>query len=125
MRKANACRSTVWGLCVLVMLVGLGCSSADEQAFKEGLNPAPPIRKAFLVSLEVYAQQIDQYVMMRGEAPQGDGVEVVQQAGIRGVPTKDPWDGEVRYHGEGAHYTLSSAGPDTQWETKDDIVIQR
>ena len=125
MRRTTLCGCTAWTAALLVLLVGLGCSSADEQAFKEGLNPAPPIRKAFVVSLEVNAQQIDQYVMMRGEAPQGDGAEVLQQAGIRGMPTKDPWDGEVRYHGEGTHYTLSSAGPDTQWETKDDIVIQR
>lgn len=120
----------VWAGCmaalaVCLLLAGSGCSKTEEQAVQEGLNPATPIRKAFMTSLEVYAQQIDQIVMMRGEAPQGDGVGVLQEAGMRGVPTKDPWDGEVRYHGEGAHYTLSSAGPDTQWETADDIVIQR
>ena len=108
-----------------VLLAGLGCSTADEQAVQQGLNPAPPIRKAFATSLEITAQQVGQYALENGQVPQGEGVEVLHRAGIRNAPTMDPWSGEVRYVGEENRFTLSSAGPDTQWDTEDDIVIQR
>jgi hypothetical protein len=102
-----------------------GCSKSEEQAVQEGLNPATPIRKAFAVSLEVYAQQISQQEALSGRIPQGDGIAVLERAGIRGVPGTDPWGNEVRYHGEGSRFTLSSAGPDGQWGTRDDIVISK
>jgi len=102
-----------------------GCTQSEENAVKEGLNPATPIRKAFATSLEVYAQQVSQRENVSGHVPEGDGVAVLEHAGIRGIPNTDPWGNEVRYHGEGDHFTLSSAGPDGQWGTKDDIVISK
>ena len=102
-----------------------GCTQSEENAVQEGLNPATPIRKAFSVSLDVVAQQIIQYDSANGQVPQGDGVFVLQQAGMRTAPTSDPWGNEVKYSGEGSHFTLSSAGPDGKWGTKDDIVIKR
>jgi hypothetical protein len=125
-RTAAAVRNGAAALAAaFLLLAGLACSTADEQAVQQGLNPAPPIRKAFSVSLEITAQQIGQYALENGQVPQGEGVEVLHRAGIRNAPSMDPWSGEVRYVGEGSHFTLSSAGPDTQWETEDDLVIQR
>ena len=112
--------------CALGVLAGLGgCSKSEEDAVKAGFDPGPPIRKAFAASLQVYASQISQRESVSGHVPEGDGVSVLEQAGIRGVPNTDPWGNEVRYHGEGDRFTLSSAGPDRQWGTKDDIVISK
>lgn len=105
----------------LLVLCACGSSSDEPPA---ALNPGPPIRKAFIVSLEAGAQEISQYQLMNGDPPQGDGVQSLYSAGLRSVSAKDPWDGDVRYHGEGRHWTLSSAGPDTQWGTRDDIVFE-
>jgi len=117
----------------LLMVVGAfgliagmtGCTQSEENAVKDAFDPGPPIRKAFSVSLEVVAQQIIQYDSVNGQVPQGDGLLVLQQAGMRSTPDTDPWGNKIRYHGEGSHFTLSSAGPDCKWGTKDDIVIKR
>jgi hypothetical protein len=123
-RRTDGCKSVIWGLAVLAMLAGLGCGTSSNEP-PASLNYAPISRKAFAASLEATAQGIGQYALENGQVPQGEGVQVLYQEGIRGAPSKDPWDGEVRYYGEGNRFTLSSAGPDRQWETKDDIVIQR
>jgi len=107
--------------CLLGLFIACGSSSSEPPA---ALNPAPPIRKAFLVSLQVAGTQIAQYETMHGHVPEGDGMGVLLAAGMRSVPQMDPWGNEVKYHGSGSSYTLSSAGPDGQWGTPDDIVIE-
>jgi hypothetical protein len=126
MKRTGDLALLVFLLAALLSLgFGIGCTQQDEEAVKAQFNPGPPIRKAFTVSLQMVAQQIDQRADMGGQVPQGDGVEALNQAGIRGVPGVDPWGNPLRYHGEGGHYTLSSAGPDQQWGTQDDVVFQK
>ena len=120
--RASTTRWTVFAAAVL-LLVFTGCGSSGDEP-PAALNPAPPVRKAFIVSLSVVAQQISQYQMMNGHVPEGDGVAALYQARITSAPQLDPWGNEVRYHGEGASYTLSSAGPDQEWGTKDDILFE-
>jgi hypothetical protein len=108
-------------LASLASLAACGSSSDEPPA---ALNPGPPIRKAFILSLQTAASEIGRYQMMNGEVPQGEGVEVLYKARLMSVPQTDPWDDPVRYHGEGSTYTLSSAGPDRRWGTPDDIVIE-
>jgi hypothetical protein len=106
-----------------LLLASAACGSPGDEP-PAALNPAPPVRKAFVVSLTVAAQQISQYQMMNGQVPEGDSVAALNQTRMISAPQTDPWGNEVRYHGEGASYTLSSAGPDRRWGTKDDIVIE-
>jgi hypothetical protein len=101
-----------------------GCSKSEDSGPPAALNPAPPIRAAFVVSLQATASEISQYEALNGgQPPQGDGVGVLFAAGLRSAPQEDPWGREVRYHGEGGSYRLESAGPDGRWGTPDDIVI--
>lgn len=109
-------------LCAACLVLASGCSTSSTEDSPD-LNPAKPLRDAFAVSLQVAALQITQRQNVTGELPQGDGLQVLIAAGIKGIPDKDPWDGEVRYHGEGQHFTLKSPGPDGKWGTRDDITI--
>lgn len=108
------------GLFALLLIPG--CSTSDSEV-PAGLNPGPPIRKAFQLSLEQAGREIEQVARSRGEVPQGEGREALLAAGVRTVPEFDPWGGEVRYAGEGSRFTLSSAGPDGRWGTDDDLVV--
>ncbi|MGC8763661.1 MAG: hypothetical protein ACP5VN_08545 [Acidobacteriota bacterium] len=118
-RGARLHRVAAW-LVPLLLAAACGSGEGDVPA---GLNPGPPIRKAFQLSLEQAAREIQQAARSRGEVPQGEGREVLLAAGVRTVPQLDPWGGEVRYAGEGSRFTLSSAGPDGRWGTDDDLVV--
>ena len=120
--RANGTRLAVF-LAAALILASAACGSSSDEP-PAALNPAPPVRKAFIVSLTIVAQQINQYQMMNGQVPEGEGVSALYRARISSAPQIDPWGNEVRYRGEGNSYTLSSAGPDQQWGTKDDIVIE-
>jgi len=119
-RTILAAGIAAWAL-ALGLLVACGSSNSEPP---DAINPALNTRKAFLVSLQVAGTQISQYEMMHGHVPEGDGVGVLIEAGLRTVPQMDPWGNEVKYHGSGSNWTLSSAGPDNQWGTRDDIVIE-
>ncbi len=118
-RGARFLQAAVWPL-ALLLAAACGSGEGDVPA---GLNPGPPIRKAFQLSLEQAGREIQQAARSRGEVPQGEGREVLLAAGVRTVPQFDPWGGEVRYRGEGPRFTLSSAGPDGRWGTDDDLVV--
>ena len=98
------------------------CSSSGEPPAE--LNPGKALRSAYAANMQVYAAQLSQLQNVRGELPQGDGVQVLIDSGIKAVPKTDAWGLELRYHNDGVHWILSSAGPDMQWKTRDDIVIE-
>lgn len=118
-RLAKLLRAAVWPL---ALLLTAACGSGEGDV-PTGLNPGPPIRRAFQLSLVQAGREIQQAARSRGEVPQGEGREVLLAAGFRTVPQFDPWGGEVRYSGEGSRFTLSSAGPDGRWGTDDDLVV--
>lgn len=120
MRSAVRWLATVVGSLFLLVAGACGSGEGDVPA---GLNPGPPVRKAFRLSLEQAAGEIRQAARDRGEVPQGEGLTVLWAAGVRSVPQFDPWGGEVKYAGEGSRFTLSSAGPDGRWGTDDDLVL--
>lgn len=99
----------------------LACTSSEPPP---QLNPGKSMRAAAAAALEVYGAQLSQLQNARGELPQGDGIQVLLDAGIRAVPRTDPFGTEMNYHNDGTHWTLSSAGPDMKWDTPDDIVIE-
>ena len=74
--------------------------------------------------MQVFVAQLSQTQNVRGELPQGDGVQVLIDAGIKAVPKTDAFGIEFRYHNDGAHWIFASAGPDMRWKTKDDIVFE-
>ena len=99
------------------------CGKSDNEP-PAALNPIPPIRNAFKLSLGAVATQVRNYAVENGHVPEGDDVTALLKAGIRDAPQIDPWNTQVRYHGEGTTFVLSSAGPDRKWGTPDDIVIR-
>lgn len=99
----------------------LACTSSEPPP---QLNPGKSMGAAAAAALEVYGAQLSQLQNARGELPQGDGIQVLWDAGIRIVPRTDPFGTEMKYHSDGTHWTLSSAGPDLQWGTPDDILIE-
>jgi len=99
----------------------LACTSSEPPA---QVNPGKSLRAAAAASLQVYGAQLSQMQNVRGELPQGDGIQVLVEAGIRVVPRTDPFGTEMNYHNDGTHWTLSSAGPDMKWGTQDDIIIE-
>jgi len=99
------------------------CGKSDKEP-PAAINPIPPIRNAFKLSLGAVATQIRNYAVENGHVPEGEDVSALLKAGIRDAPQVDPWNTQVRYHGEGTSFVLSSAGPDKKWATPDDIVIR-
>lgn len=108
---------------VLPLTLGLllACTSSEPP---DQLNPGKALRAAAVATLEVYGAQLNQVQNAQGALPEGDGVQVLLDAGIRAVPRTDPFGTEMGYHNDGAHWSLSSAGPDMAWGTPDDIVIE-
>lgn len=108
---------------VLSLSLGLvlACTSSEPPP---QLNPGKSMRAAAAAALEVYGAQLSQYQNVHGGLPEGDGVQVLLDADIRAVPRTDPFGTEMGYHNDGAHWTLSSAGPDMKWGTPDDIIIE-
>jgi len=109
-----------------LLLLGLtmtvtACTSSEPPA---DLNPGKALRAAYAASMQVYGAQLSQMQNVRGGLPQGDGVQVLVEQGIKVVPATDAWGNEIRYHNDGTHWTLSSAGPDLEWGSRDDIVIE-
>ncbi len=88
------------------------------------MNPGKSLRAAYVATMQVYAAQLSQIQNVRGQLPEGDGVQVLVDRGIKVVPATDAFGTELRYHNDGTHWTLSSAGPDMAWGTPDDIVIE-
>jgi hypothetical protein len=97
------------------------CSSSEPPP---QLNPGKSLRAAAVATFEVYGAQLSHIQNAQGALPEGDGVQVLLDAGIRAVPRTDPFGTEIGYHNDGAHWTLSSAGPDMAWGTPDDIVFE-
>jgi hypothetical protein len=104
-----------------LLAVFSACTSSEPPP---QLNPGKSLRAAALATLEVYGAQLSQIQNVQGALPEGDGVQVLLDAGIRTVPRTDPFGSEMGYHNDGAHWTLSSAGPDMAWGTPDDIVVE-
>jgi hypothetical protein len=115
-------RGIIGGLLAVGLLTVLAaCTSSDPP---DQLNPGKSLRAAAAATLEVYGAQLSQIQNVQGTLPEGDGVQVLLDAGIRAVPRTDPFGTEIGYRNDGAHWTLSSAGPDMKWGTPDDIVIE-
>ncbi len=110
----------VLALLAVALVTACGKSNNEPPA---ALNPAPPLRKAFTLSLIGSGTLIRNYGIENDGVPKGKGVAVLVAAGLKSIPRTDPWGEKVRYVGSGLHYKLSSAGPDRQWGTKDDIVV--
>ena len=123
---------------LLNLILGGNMSSRLFQAIREDLGLAYMIYSSarFLSDtglMSVHAQTGPEHLeaMLQGISREfrrlkDEGLaaeDVLMAAGIKGIPDKDPWDGEVRYHGEGQHFTLKSPGPDGKWGTRDDITI--
>jgi hypothetical protein len=115
-------RSVMSLLLLGALLAGFSACTSSEPPPQ--LNPGKSLRAAAVAAFEVYAAQLSQVQNVRGELPEGDGVQVLLDAGIRAVPRTDPFGTEIGYHNDGAHWTLSSAGPDMAWGTPDDIVFE-
>ena len=110
-------------MALLTVALVTACGKSNNEQPPAALNPAPPLRKAFTASLIGSGTLIRNYGIENGGVPKGKGVAVLVAAGLKSVPQTDPWGEKVRYVGSGLHYKLSSAGPDRQWGTKDDIVV--
>lgn len=113
----------ILGILFAAGLVALfsACTSSEPP---DQINPGKNLRAAAAAALQVYGGQLSQTQNVRGGLPEGDGVQLLLDAGIRDVPKTDPFGTEMRYHNDGTHWTLSSAGPDLKWGTQDDIVIE-
>lgn len=108
--------------CAITSAALLSCGDSGTE-MPAGLNPGPPIRGAFRLTLDATAQEIRAYARENGHVPLGEGGQALLAAGIRSAPVADPWGNPVRYSGEGMRFTLASAGPDQQWDTKDDLSV--
>jgi hypothetical protein len=118
----NRCRPVV--ACALLLLASAwGCGPADTEP-PAALNPAPPIRNAFIVQIISFDGAIAAYRSENGHVPEGTGFQVLRDAGLTNVPSEDPWGGKLRYSGSGQDYEFASAGPDKAWGTKDDVRIK-
>ena len=113
--------ATACGL--LALLVACSCATGDSEP-PVALNPAPPIRKAFIAKMVSFDSAFAGIRTESGQVPQGTSIQVVRDAGISNFPAEDPWGGEVRYSGSGMDYEITSAGPDKAWGTKDDVRIK-
>jgi hypothetical protein len=115
-------RRFLLALAILGLLASFSaCGSSDPPL---QMNPGKAMRQAYAATLQVYAAQLSQIQSARGQLPEGDGVQVLISHGITAVPATDAFGTELRYHNDGTHWTLSSAGPDLKWGTPDDIVIE-
>ncbi len=119
--SASSLAAVLFAAVVLTLFAGCGKSGHEPPA---AINPIPPIRNAFKLSMDAVAGQIRNYAIENGQVPQGDDVSALLKAGIRDAPQVDPWNTPVRYRGEGNAFVLSSAGPDKKWGTSDDIVVK-
>lgn len=115
-------KRTILALAVLGLLATLASCGSSEPPMS--VNPGRSLRAGYLAAMQVYAAQLSQIQNVRGQLPQGDGVQVLVEHGIKVVPATDAFGTELRYHNDGTHWTLSSAGPDMAWGTPDDIVIE-
>ncbi len=128
-RITHAASVALWTFITLLLAGNLACSSESTESQEEevnipaAFNPAPPIRRAFIVKLQVLDRQIQGYRAMQGTYPVGEGIAVLHAAGITSAPSSDPWNNAVIYKGESDRYEFASAGPDRAWKTKDDIKI--
>jgi hypothetical protein len=109
-------------LAVLSFLASFAACGNSEPPLQ--MNPGKSLRIAYVAAMQVYAAQLSQIQNVRGQLPEGDGVQVLLDHGINAVPKTDTFGTELRYHNDGTHWTLSSAGPDLQWGTPDDIVFE-
>lgn len=114
------------GICaaLLAFMFFSACAGTADDTPPAALNPAPPIRKAFIARMVSFDSAIQGIRIGSGHVPEGDGVQVVRDAGISNFPSEDPWGGEIRYTGSGPDYEITSAGPDRAWGTKDDVRIR-
>ena len=100
---------------IVIVLAGLarGATVVDTE---EMLWPDPRDRTA--VHLGALSHALQAYAQEHGELP----------ATLAAVPPPlnraDEWGGEIRYHRDGPVFSLRSAGPDRQFGTPDDIVIE-
>ena len=120
--EKTATRKTCAALFAAVLLSA--CSGGTDDTPPAALNPAPPIRKAFIDRMLSFDAALQGVRVESGHFPEGQGVLVVREAGISNFPSEDPWGGEIRYSGSGSGYEISSAGPDKAWGTKDDVRIR-
>ncbi len=118
---ASGLAAVLFAAAMFALFSGCGKSGHEPPA---AVNPIPPIRNAFKLSMNAVASQIRNYAIENGQVPQGDDVSALLKAGIRDAPQVDPWNTPVHYHGEDNTFVLSSAGPDKKWGTSDDIVVK-
>jgi hypothetical protein len=107
---------------ILSLLASFAACGSSEPPLQ--MNPGKSLRTAYVAAMQVYAAQLSQIQNVRGQLPEGDGVQVLRDHGITVVPATDSFGTELRYHNDGTHWTLSSAGPDLKWGTPDDIVFE-
>ena len=110
--------------CGLLALLAACSGTAEDNQPPAALNPAPPIRRAFIDKMISFDHAFVAIRTESGQVPQGTSIQVVRDAGISNFPAEDPWGGEIRYSGSGMDYEISSAGPDKAWGTKDDVMIK-
>jgi hypothetical protein len=115
-------KRSLLALAILSLLACFAACGNSEPPLQ--MNPGKSLRIAYVAAMQVYAGQLSQIQNVRGSLPEGDGVQVLISHGITAVPTTDAFGTELRYHNDGTHWTLSSAGPDLKWGTPDDIVIE-
>jgi hypothetical protein len=110
--------------CGIVALFGACSGTVQDSEPPAALNPAPPIRKAFIDRMLSFNTAFVGIRTESGKVPEGTTIQAVREAGITNFPAEDPWGGEIHYSGSGLDYEISSAGPDKVWKTKDDILIR-
>ncbi len=115
-------KRTIPALAALGLLTVFAACGSSEPPMS--MNPGKSLRAGYVAAMQVYAAQLSQIQNVRGQLPEGDGVKVLLEHGINVVPSTDAFGTELRFHNDGTHWTLSSAGPDMKWGTPDDIVIE-
>lgn len=102
-------------LWLLLLLIFVGGAVAAT-GFLLDLNQA---RKILLVEQHLRKLNLITLGMIRRHAPASES-EVWRMASVM-VPREDPWGNEYHLRGEGMDARWASAGPDSAWNSRDDI----
>jgi len=102
----------VLALALLVPVLASGCTDPVEAA--KGSSIVGETR-TMRVQLEMksLAQEMDRYRAVHGDWP--NDLSALRR------PYRDPWGGEYAFELDGDRVWITSAGPDGQWDTDDDL----
>jgi hypothetical protein len=98
----------LWGLAMVAAVLGI---SSAATTLRDWAETGTALNRA--------RQSIEQYGGEHGELPDGiEGNKLI-------VDIRDGWNNDIRYEPDDHGYTIRSGGPDGEFDTGDDVTINR